>query len=298
MIAVDLQTPVRFSRILFPTDCMDVAPVALKYAAGLARTFSSHLEVANVIDLAQTFPTMDVLSGPALDAIRSTGERDLQRISGAIAGIPFTQRVIDGFESATLILDEAVNTNADLIVLGTSCKHGFSDTSLGARTAEIIGSAPCPILTVGPHVPAPQEGAISFQRILYATDFSSPARKAAGIAIGLGQVEGAKVYLCHVISKKEESRQPGCDEASLASLRALVPEEARSWCTAECVVEHGKAAEGILALAKRVNADLIVMGAHKYSYWVSLIHNGIIAAVLAAAHCPVLTVAGQKDHPV
>lgn len=296
MSAMDVQASVRFARILFPTDCLDKTTVALKYAAGLARSYSSHLELVNVIDLAQTFPTMDVLSGPALDSIRRSGERDLERISSEISGIPFTRRVIDGFESATLILDEAVNTNADLIVLGTSCKHGFSDTSLGARTAEIIGSAPCPILTIGPHVPVPPEGAIRFQRILYATDFSSPARKAAAIAIGLGHVEGAKVYLCHVIGKKEESRQPGCDEASLASLQSLVPEHAKSWCTAECVVEHGKAAEGILVLANRVNADLIVLGAHKHSYWLSLIHNGIVAAVLASAHCPVLTVAGGQDH--
>lgn len=296
MSAMDVQAPVRFGRILYPTDCLDEATVALKYAAGLARSFSSHLELANIIDLAQTFPTMDVLSGPALDSIRRTGERDLERISGPISGIPFTRRVIDGFESATLILDEAVNTNADLIVLGTSCKHGFSDTSLGARTAEIISSASCPVLTVGPRVATPPEGAITFQRILYATDFSSPARKAAAIAIGLGHVEGTKVYLCHVVSKKEESRQPGCDEASLASLRALVPEEAKSWCSAECVVEHGKAAESILALAKRVNADLIVLGAHKHSYWLSLIHSGIVAAVLASAHCPVLTVAGGQNH--
>jgi len=295
MSTMNVQTPVRFSRILYPTDCLTDAAVALKYAAGLAHTFSSHLELANVIDLAHTFPTMDVLSGPALDAIRRTGERDLERISGAISGIPFTRRVIDGFESATLILDEAVNTNADLIVLGTSCKHGFSDTSLGARTAEIIGSASCPVLTIGPRVPAPPEGALSFQRILYATDFSIPARKAGAIAIGLGHVEGAKVYLCHVISKKEESRQPRCDEASLASLRALVPEEAKSWCSAECVVERGNAAEGILALAKRVNADLIVLGAHKHSYWLSLIHSGIVAAVLASAPCPVLTVAGGQN---
>ena len=295
MSVMDVQAPVRFGRILYPTDCLNEATVALKYAAGLARSFSSHLELANVIDLTQTFPTMDVLSGPALDSIRRTGELDLERISGAIAGIPFTRRVIDGFESATLILDEAVNTNADLIVLGASCKHGFSDTSLGARTAEIIGASSCPILTIGPCVAAPPDGAITFQRILYATDFSSPARKAAAIAIRLGHVQGAKVYLCHVIGKKEGAQQPECDEASLASLRALVPEAAKSWCSAECVVEHGKAAEGILALAKRVNADLIVLGAHKHSYWLSLIHNGIVAAVLSVAQCPILTVGSGSD---
>ena len=295
MSAMDVQAPFRFARILFPTDCMDEATVALQYAVGLSRSCSSHLEVANVIDLAHTFPTMDVLSGPALGSIRRTGERDLERICSGISGVTFTRSVIDGFESATLIMGEAVNTNADLIVLGTSCKHGFTDTTLGARTEEIIGSSPCPVLTVGPRVRAPSDGSISFQRILYATDFSSPARKAACIAIALGHTEGAKVYLCHVISKKEESRQPGCDEASLASLRALVPDEAKSWCSAECVVEHGKAAEGILALAKRVDADLIVLGAHKHSYWLSLIHSGIVAAVLASAKCPVLTVAGGRS---
>ena len=84
MSAIDVQAPVHFERILLPTDCSGEATVALHYAVGLCRQFSSHLELANVIDLSHTFPTLDVLSGPALDAIRRTGEEDLRRIAAGI----------------------------------------------------------------------------------------------------------------------------------------------------------------------------------------------------------------------
>ena len=35
---------------------------------------------------------------------------------------------------------------------------------------------------------------------------------------------------------------------------------AREWCEPECVLEHGVATDGILLLAQRVKADLIVLG--------------------------------------
>jgi len=295
MSAIDVQAPVRFERILLPTECTGETTVALHYAVGLCRQFSSHLELTNVIDLSRTFPTLDVLSGPALDALRRTGEEDLRRVAAGLSGVSFTKRVVEGFEPSILIVDEAVNCNADLIILGTNCRRGLTNSSLGSRVEAILGTAPCPILTIGPRVLAPPEGAICFQRILYATDFSYPARKAAGIALSLGQCNGAKVYLCHVVTKKEQSHFPGCDEASIASLKALVPGLAEDCCSAECVVEHGKAADGILSLANRVNADLIVLGAHKHSFWLDFLHSGITAAVLAAARCPVLTVSGLQN---
>jgi nucleotide-binding universal stress UspA family protein len=167
--------------------------------------------------------------------------------------------------------------NADLIVLGTTSKHGLMKLALGSTAEEVIRTAYCPVLTVGPHVRRPGEGPVSFRRIVYATDFSAQAAKGADLALALGRTEGAKVYLCHVLGDK-------------AAKKALVPEGAHCWCDPECVVEHGKAAEAILALAKRVDADLIVLGARKASFWVEFVRTGLTPALLAEATCPVLTV--------
>jgi nucleotide-binding universal stress UspA family protein len=81
-----------------------------------------------------------------------------------------------------------------------------------------------------------------------------------------------------------------CEARSISSLKALIPESAHDWCDPECVVEYGQSSEAILALAKRVNADLIVLGARKASFWVEYVRTGLTPALLATATCPVLTV--------
>ena len=65
---------------------------------------------------------------------------------------------------------------------------------------------------------------------------------------------------------------------------------AKGRCPIECVVERGEVAGAVLGLATSVDADLIVMGARKASFWRTYIQAGLTPAVLAEAGCPVLTV--------
>ena len=50
------------------------------------------------------------------------------------------------------------------------------------------------------------------------------------------------------------------------------------------------AAKGILELAKRVHADLTVLGPRKPTFVLTHLERGVILEVLADAECPVLTV--------
>lgn len=290
METIDLQTEITFERIMLATDFSPAAEIARAYAVGLALQESATLEVATVIDLSLTLPSMEVITESTLEALRRSSEEDLQRFSEHISGVRVTRKVIEGFQPASLIVDEAVNSNADLIVLGTTSKHGFKKLALGSTAEEVIRTAPCPILTVGPHVPSPSNFPVFFERIVYATDFSSQAAKAADLALSLGQTSGAKVYLCHVITEKKPSNYDDCDAGSMASLKSLIPASVHDWCDPECIVEHGKSSEAILALARRVNADLIVLGARRSSFWVEYVRTGLTPALLASASCPVLTV--------
>ena len=286
MRTIDLQTQIKFERILLATDFSPCAEVAQAYAVGLARQDSSALELATVVKL----PALDALSECALDSFRRASEEDLRRLAEPLAGIRVTRKVIEGFQPAAVIVDESMSFGADLIVLGTTSKHGLKKLALGSTAEEVIRTAFCPVLTVGPHVERPAEGPISFQTIVYATDFSAQAAKGADLALALGQAGRAKVYLCHVLTKEEPLFGNEREKEHMASLKALVPESAHFWCDPECVVEHGKAPEAILALAKRVHADLIVLGARKASFWVEFVRTGLTPALLATATCPVLTV--------
>lgn len=286
MRTIDLQTQIRFERILLATDFSRGSEVAQAYAVGLAEKDASTLELATVIAL----PTMDAISECALDSVRFRSEEDLQRVADTISGVTVKTKVLEGFQRAAAVVDEGIHCHADLIVLGTSSKQGLKKLALGSTAEEVIRTASCPVLTVGPKVAAPPRGPLSFQRIVYATDFSSQAAKGVNLALALGQTAGTKIYLCHVVADHEASKCEHCEGKFISSLKALIPESARCSSEPEFVVEHGKASEAILTLARRVNADLIVLGARKSSFWLEFVQTGLTPALLAGATCPVLTV--------
>lgn len=290
MTTIDVPAKLKFERIMLATDFSRSSAIAQTYAVGLALHDDSYLELTTVIDLSMAAAAMDVLSDAALQALRRSGDEELQRSADRISGVRVTRRVIEGFQPPSLIVDEAITSKADLIVLGTSSKRGLKKLVLGSTAEEIIRTAPCPILTVGPHVPPPATWPLRFERIVYATDFSPEAAKAADLALSLGQMNRAKIYLCHVIDTKDPSRQLEDDTAPMSRSRALMPESARGWCHSECIVEHGNASDSILSVAAEVQADLIVLGARKASFWIEYIHTGLTPALLAEAACPVLTV--------
>jgi hypothetical protein len=98
-------------------------------------------------------------------------------------------------------------------------------------TAEqILRGVCCPVITVGPHVPALSNMQIDFKQIVYATDFSPEARIGALFAISLASEHDAHISLCHVIAP---SWQPGANavrsEASFRrKLERLVPANLRN----------------------------------------------------------------------
>ena len=125
------------------------------------------------------------------------------------------------------------------------------------------------MVTVGPEVAPPADVRL-FQSIVYATDFTPEAARAAPFAFSFAQDTQAHVYLCHVLRNSDglgHSDSEELTEKFNAKLRELIPEVARELCEPECVVDHGYAADGILLLAHRVGADLIVLGTRKSSHW-------------------------------
>jgi nucleotide-binding universal stress UspA family protein len=280
----------RLERILLATDFSSVAQVATAYAVGLARHFSSTLEVAHVIDLSSADPTLDVLMEPTLEALRHSGQEGLQHLAGGISGLTVKKKMIEGHRAANVLVEEAIDGDADLIVLGTSSKHGLTKLTLGSTAEEVIREAPCPVLTIGPHVPKPANGPLSFRRIVFATDFSAQSAKAATLALSFAKDSEAKVYLCHVVGDTRTAEEEPPDTASRRSFKALMNGSAESHCPIECVVGRGEVAGAVLGLATWLDADLIVMGARKASFWRTYIREGFTPAVLAEAGCPVLTV--------
>jgi nucleotide-binding universal stress UspA family protein len=291
------QVGLTLDRIILATDFSPAAEKATGYAQGLAKRFASSLTLAHVIDLSVATRSEDAVVGLPIDEVRHDSAENQERLLSdmTMAGVRAMAHTVESHNPAAAVVGFAKELRADLIVTGTNARHGLSKAILGSFAEGIIRHASCPVLTIGPKAkPAPKEG-FSFHTVVFATDFSSNAALEAAVALSFAQDSVAQIYLYHVLDK------PGkdiCDTVGLElkfeeELGKLIPRSAYDWCSPERVVDGGAVAPGILALAKKVDADLIVLGAKHSGTWYTHLVEGTVGKVLTGAECPVITVCAK-----
>lgn len=291
-----LQQPVAVSieNILLATDFSEASDKAAAYAAAIARRFNSKLEIVHVFDPSVVTSYEEAaVAMPACDR-KCIADENLVAFAShlPLVGIQTSILSVEGHRPSATILEIAGEHKADLIVAGTESRFGLSRLILGSTAESVLRGAACPVLTVGPKALKPQPGPLVFRSIVYATDFSAEAAHAAAFALSFAEDSNAKLYCCSVLNFNDEGPQTkvALQEAFGRRLKEMIPEDSYDWCSPECVVEYGEAAPAILALAQRVNADLIVLGARRSSFWLTRVEGGMTPAILAEARCPVMTI--------
>lgn len=279
--------------ILVATDFSSVSNTAAAYGKALALNYRSRVELVHVFDPSDVIDYVDAFLGMnSKERLKLSADclAVLQR-EFAAAGIPTETAMPEDHKAHTALLRMARRNDTDLIVAGTHSKWGLERLVLGSTAEELIRNATCPVLTIGPNAKQPQEGPLVFRRIVYATDFSAQAAKAAVFALSFAQDSGAHIYLCHSSTYEEGSPEAAQSDAVFnAALEKMIPESVYEWCSPETVVQHGEPARAILDLARTIDADLIILGARNASFWLTHVEHGLTPDLLAEAHCPVMTV--------
>ena len=294
MPLIEERVSVSVKKILLATDFSSVSEKAAAYARALARRFSSTVEIAHVFDPSVVTSYEEAIVGLPVNERRRTANEDLERLRDDLSasGINARTTLAEGHRPFATLLKIAKDHEVDLIVAGTESKSGVERLILGSTAEEVIRNAECPVLTVGPNAKIPSDSPLAFQTIVYATDFSAEAAKAAVYALSFAQDSGAHLYFCYVLGLQTDAtaKKEFLEGAFQSALERMIPESSYDWCSPECVVEHGNAAKAILELAERVHADLIVLGARKASFWLTHVERGVTPDLLAQATCPVMTV--------
>lgn len=294
MPLIEERVSLSVKKILLATDFSSVSEKAAAYARALARHFSSTVEIAHVFDPSVIASYEEAIVGLPVNERRRTVSEDLERLRDdfSASGINARATLAEGHRPFATLLKLAKDHEVDLIVAGTESKSGLERLILGSTAEEVIRNAECPVLTVGPHAKIPSHSPLVFKTIVYATDFSAEAAKAAVSALSFAQDSGAQLYFCYVLGLQIDAtaKREFVDGAFQSALKKMIPESSYDWCSHECVVEHGDAARAILELAERVHADLIVLGARKASFWLTHVERGVTPDLLAQATCAVMTV--------
>jgi nucleotide-binding universal stress UspA family protein len=210
-------------------------------------------------------------------------------------------------DPARRIVDQAVETAADLVVIGTHGRGGFERLLIGSVAERVVRTAPCPVLLVPPHLTAAAPAEVTFKHILCAMDFSPAALQALGFALDLARQADGAVTVLHALEwlAEEEPRAHAhfnvpeyryyLAEDARERLRTLLASESRAWSAIEERIVFGKAYREILKLAAESPTDLIVMGAQGRGGLGLTLFGSTTQQVVRAAACPVLTVRGVGD---
>ena len=259
---------VPFSRILCPVTFSQHSQQTVEGAAVLAAMHNAELRLFHVLsDPKGTDQDAESLVASLFALSRRLPER--LRVSAAIAyGDPSSE-----------IRQHARLMRADLIVLGAerrSAPADFAHTVPG----KVLTGPPCHVLIVRPRLaPALADADRGFAEILWCADFLASSFESARYVQAMTHSGHARVTILNIVSQDN-------DEAALADENASY---VVGGMHAVHVVLTGSPGPEIVALAQRIQSDLIVMGAHE-DVSQERQRGSTLTYVISCAPCPVLIV--------
>lgn len=136
--------------ILVPVDFNDTSHHALAYAQELARMFGAQLHVLHVLEDAFALPAGTEGTLSAFPRLAREAEDDARERLAALvtARLPDTVVTVVIGAPAAAIIAHAERLQASMIVMGTHGQSANPPGDLGSVAAQVVRTAPCPVLTV------------------------------------------------------------------------------------------------------------------------------------------------------
>ena len=306
-------------KVVVGTDFGASSDAALRWVAGLrelgeCEVLAGHViwppEEAARLGLAKSpggnaaFPALPENPGRTLHDMTAILERDLREKVVRVLGSDVVKVRVDGDwgRADHPLVAMAIESQADLLVVGSHQRKGFGWLREGSVSRGILTYAPMSVACV-PTPPAARMAVPRTRkclRVLVAVDLDEPHGFAA--AYGYSIINpGGTVRLVH-----NRIPHPGADESAEeagkiagyeARLRELAPdpEEASEITTEVEVIQSRHTAEAICAAAERFGADVVCVGGHTRPGFTAKVLGSVSQAVLQLSRRPVLVVWPPAD---
>lgn len=293
-------------RILCPTDFSEFSRHALEQALHWAAWYDAKITVLYVC-AAPVAALAGADAGPVLpealclsDPERARIEEELRQFIGPLSSnADAVVRDAGEVQVVAGILDEAKAVEADLLVMGTHGRTGFTRMLLGSVTERVLRQAPCPVLTV-PRKLKPAD-APRVRCILCPIDFSESSLRALRYAASIAREAEAALVALHVIELLPEATVHGHGiveigtydntfrETARARLAAAIADAAPEPIEVTELLATGRPYKEILRTAVDHDADLIVIGIQGRGSADLALFGSTTQQVVRQATVPVLT---------
>lgn len=144
-----------YTNILVPVDGSPTSDRGLEEAVKLAKLTGARVRLIHVVDELIYAAGMDSFGAMTADLIlllQKGGEQILMTCKARVeaSGVPVDTAMFDSFAGRVcdLVVAEATQWHADLIVLGTHGRRGVGRVFMGSDAEQIVRLAPTPMLLV------------------------------------------------------------------------------------------------------------------------------------------------------
>jgi nucleotide-binding universal stress UspA family protein len=294
-------------RIVMGVDGSDASLTALDLVAGMSWPAETTIRLVGAFEMPSVRTGLaSPLDPGADDDLQQTIFEGLRRLSEPLRhrGLD-TETVVARGRAADVVLAEAEDLSADLIVVGNRGLGTAASVLLGSVSATLVDHADCPVLVArGPRV----------SRILVATDGSQSSEAIPGVVEAWDLFRGLPIDVLSVAPPTREGgaaallpvvpggESPHVDASHEVDRYLVMADEMAArlvtagW-RATSSVRRGEAAQEIETAASDLGADLIITGSRGLSGLQRLLLGSVAHQVLLHSQCSVLVMRGHIPAP-
>lgn len=143
-----------YNKILVPIDGSETSMAGLKEAVKLAKVCGSQLRILHVVNefILDYSYSAGMYATNLIESLREAGEKIVRQAEAFVRerGVPVDSVLLEsiGGPAADLILSQAHDWSADLIVMGTHGRRGLRRLALGSDAESVVREARVPVLLV------------------------------------------------------------------------------------------------------------------------------------------------------
>lgn len=132
-----------FKSILVPVDGSEASMMAVEFACTLAKRSRGKVHVVHVIEVKRSLPLDAELVSEAQrgEDILAQAEMAARRQDFEVEG-----DLLQARDAGHAVVDEAIERQADAIVIGVPFRRPFGEFELGKVPAHVLKSAPCEVV--------------------------------------------------------------------------------------------------------------------------------------------------------
>ncbi len=284
-------------KILTPVDFGETATLAVRAASRMAKRLDAELIALYADSFLPPVAYADIPVAWYSENIEELKAGAAQRLEAFVnehvdSGVVVERRIVAD-TPVHAILAIASSEPVDMIVMGTHGRSGWKRALLGSITESVLHETNVPMLTIRHNEADPLVVRPDIKRVLCPVNFSEVARDALAKAVEIGDAFDAEIHVVHVA----ESSGRGENGNGIDDLNDWIPAEFRDRCCYKEQIMRGHAAEQVIDLARKIAADLIVMGAQHRRFVDSTVIGTTTDRIVRHAYCPVLTVIRPVGSP-